>query len=281
MEKQTNLAEQKPNLISILITQNGYSFYGYHTKTKLFQNSVTKEISKSTPDEIWLHLEQELVENQFYEYNHAKIQIIYHHSYFAVVPNELYDPKHKSDYLKFNTQLEENDIIANDVNAHWEVSIPFIPYVNIHNELLNNFEQINFTHSTNVALSVAKKLIKNKTEKEQVLVFADETTFILVIAKNNQLIYINRYEYDSAEDFVFYSLFALEQYKCNRNQIIFSIIGNTSAENEIYHYLEKYVHRVEMISTSELISIFKLNKNEGDIIQTSISNPFLVLHLCE
>lgn len=280
MEKQTNYNNTNSYLISILITQNGYSFFDYSRDHQKVDNLLNRELKNATAEEIWIHLQEDLSKHNFFEDKTALVQIIYHHPYFAVVPKEIYDPSFNSDYLKFNTQLYKYDTIVSDYNSECEVIIPFVPYENIHNELLNTFKQIEFTHTVNISLSICKNLIIGEI-KEQAFVIKNSNSFILIIFKGNQLLYSNYFEYSTPEDFAYYVLFSFEQFNCNRDQIKLSLIGDISKESDLYKYLYTFIQEVNIVSNSDLNFEYKLTTTQNKENNIFINNPFLALHLCE
>ena len=57
----------------------------------------------------------------------------------TLVPDELFDENTLNDYLKFNTKILETDYLTFDHNESLGIHTVYIPYVNINNQLLEEF----------------------------------------------------------------------------------------------------------------------------------------------
>lgn len=278
MGKQTNHIATNQYLISILITQNGYSFFVLHTNENTIEICKAETLQqRASAHIIFNKIAEELKQNWVRKFKDANLQITYHHPYFALVPKHIYSPEFVSHYLKYNTKLYANDSISCDENADFDVCIPFVPYVNVHNELLNYYQTVDFTHSANTSLSWAKKHCQHQ-EGEHAFVFVQKEAFVLVMIKEGKLQFANYFEYQTTQDFAYYCLFALEQNDFNREEVKFSILGNISTEDELYNILYAYIKNVELISFEELNCNTKITTEQQHFLN---SNPLLALELCE
>ncbi|GGE31236.1 DUF3822 family protein [Psychroflexus planctonicus] len=277
MEKQINLNTTYTHLISILITQNGYSFFVLDRNIHQVINYKSETILQASANSVLEKIDEELKKNWKKEYPNAEIKICYHHSYFAIVPSEIYSPEFTSDYLKFNTQLFPNDSISEEEIEKLSVHIPFVPYINIHNELLDVYNLVEFTHSIHSSIEWAEKLCRNQNG-EHAFAFVQKDSFVLVIFKDKQLQLANYFDYVTAEDFTYYCLFAIEQFQLDREQMHFSMLGDVSIESEIHHYMYTYIKNLVLISFEELHFKVDVNSEQSNFFNT---NPFLALQLCE
>lgn len=277
MEKLTNHTSHSSYFISILITQNGYSFFVKCTETHTIIKLFSLKLAHASAQNIWESLEELHFQSWKTDFPNATMDICYHHSFFALVPSEIYRDEYKSDYLKYNTQLFSNDSISYDENKDFQVHIPFVPYINLHNALLDSFSAIEFTHSIQRSLAWIKKL-NLPPQGEQVFLFLEENAFVLLLFKDQHLQMANYFDYQSDEDVVYYCLFALEQYNFDRELLCLSIIGNLSEESQIYNYLYTYIATLKLLSISEMQTITKLSSEERLFFQ---SHPFLAYQICE
>jgi hypothetical protein len=277
MEKQIKKISNTSYLISILITQNGYSFFVLDNRSQKIETHTSEVIEQANAELILSKIRTELEQSWLKEYTDAVVELCYHHSYFSVVPSAIFKKDQASNYLKYNTKLYSNDSISCEVNTKLDLSIAFIPYINIHNELLDTYETVNFTHSVNSAINWAfTREISNKGE--QVYAIIQKEAFVLIIIKEGKLVLANYFAYKTEEDFVYYCLFAIEQHNCNREAMLFSLLGEVSTESKIYSYLYKYIKNIALISLKELPIEIELSVEEEEFF---ISNPFLALQLCE
>ena len=134
--QNNNINQQNSFRLSVQLTLSGLSF--------LVTNTVTKEIdffSEKTfeqtvsPGELLLELNSVLNDNSIFNINFSEINIIYHTRLYTLTPTSLFDESKCSDYLKFNSKILENDFIAHDTLQNHDITVIYIPFININNIL--------------------------------------------------------------------------------------------------------------------------------------------------
>ena len=279
MEKQTNTTDKIIYSISILIRQSGYSFLVVNENQKCVEEHKEVHVKNENPDGLVQKIQEDYQRIWKINYKESRLHIIYQHSYFTIVPNEVYESKHNGDYLKYNTVLFPSDIISCDCNAYFDVSIPFIPFVNIHNELLEYYSSLGFYHAVNSALNSSYQLCKNQSG-EYAFVYIQQNSFFLVLIKDGNLKMANYFNFDTAEDFAYYCLFAIEQFKFDKQHMHFSFVGKISKESEIFTLVYNYIRHVVVINVLELnLNLKNKVSHESEIFLNQ--NPILALQLCE
>lgn len=247
--QNNNINQQNSFRLSVQLTLSGLSF--------LVTNTVTKEIdffSEKTfeqtvsPGELLLELKSVLNDNPIFNIKFSEVNIIYHTRLYTLTPTSLFDESKSSDYLKFNSKILENDFIAHDTLQNHDITVIYIPFININNFLFEKFGDFNYYHSTTLLLEQVLKSEKVfKLPKIYLNIFSN--TFDLAAVKNGKLLMCNSFEFNSPEDFVYFILFCLEQLKMNPDTIDLFVSGTIEKDDPNYSMLFKYVRNVSFFNS--------------------------------
>ena len=79
-------------------------------------------------------------------YSVLEPKLIFDNDYYALVPELLYQKGKEKTYLKFNTQLENDDYVVSDNLKAINTYNIYLPYANINNYLIDKFEKLEFYH---------------------------------------------------------------------------------------------------------------------------------------
>ncbi|HBB48086.1 MAG TPA: hypothetical protein DCZ44_00455, partial [Flavobacteriaceae bacterium] len=80
------------------------------------------------------------------------IRLIHQSSWYTVVPKALFDPARGLDYLKFNTRLLDNDLVAHDLIEALDLVVVYLPFTNVNNWFFERFGSFTFEHSAAILL---------------------------------------------------------------------------------------------------------------------------------
>lgn len=177
------------------------------------------------------------------------VNIIYQNELCAIVPNELFKEEDLENYLRFNVKVLNTDFINFDSLEEVNAKTVFIPYLKINNKLLDEFNSINYYHSSNILIDKAIKLNKEKIlSTEAIYININQFNFeVVVLNSNNELLLYNFFEYFSKEDFIYYILFITEQLGLDNESIKVFLSGKISEENSLFKIAYKYLRFVEVI----------------------------------
>lgn len=142
------------------------------------------------------------------------IKLLQQNNLSVLVPNELYSEKQKSTYLKYNTQIRDDDFIAVDNLNNLKIKNIYIPYININNYLVDIFKNIEYFHYDTELL---KKLYEIRGN-EEFFVHVDNRQIKIIVFENEKLIFFNSYEIDNSTDIIYYVLLVLKEKKLNINK---------------------------------------------------------------
>ena len=264
--QNNNINQQNSFRLSVQLTLSGLSF--------LVTNTVTKEIdffSEKTfeqavsPGELLLELKSVLNDNSIFNIKFSEINIIYHTRLYTLTPTSLFDESKSSDYLKFNSKIFENDFIAHDTLQNHDITVIYIPFININNFLFEKFGDFNYHHSTTLVLENILEDEKNiKLPKIYLNIYSN--TFDLVAIKNGKLLLCNSFEYNSPEDFIYFILFCLEQLKMNPETIDLFVFGNINKGDSNHSILYKYVRNISFWNSKKDIKISDKDKSHYNLL---------------
>ena len=185
------------------------------------------------------------------------ITVNHHNSLHTIVPQALFDKNNIKDYLKFNNSLLENDEYLYDIIKNNESVNVFIPIKFNISSLLKYAKEVKQNHYTTKLINEIYKIEKNSINSNLYLNINNSKIDIILIT-DNQLVFINTFDYSTNEDIVYYVLFCFEQLNLNPENSPIVIAGNF---NESTHkMIFKYIRHVSVYKSNvDLNHIFYLN----------------------
>ena len=147
------------------------------------------------------------------------IKLLQQNNLSVLVPGELYSEKQKRTYLKYNTQIRNDDLIAVDNLNNLKIKNIYIPYVNINNYLVDLFKNIEYFHYDTELLNKLYEIRRN----EEFFVHVDNRQIKIIVFEKDKLIFFNSYEIDNSSDIIYYVLLVLKEKKLNvdKTEIIY------------------------------------------------------------
>ena len=243
------------NRMSVQFSLSGLSFLVKDATTnKVVHYSEKKYNHPNTPEELLIDLTSEFSHNSELQENFSEVIIIYATTLYALVPTPLFDEKMASEYLKLNSKILANDFIAYDTLENNDLTIVYIPYVNINNYLFERFGNFKYYHSTTLLLKYFLNIEKHSKHSKIYLNVGVEI-FDVIIIKRGELLLCNTYSFKSPEDFIYYVLFCLEQLKFNPDTIECVLSGLIDDNDSNYNILYTYIRHISFINTEELLVI--------------------------
>ena len=90
------------------------------------------------------------------------IKLLQQNNLSVLVPIELYSEKQKRTYLKYNTQIRNDDFIAVDNLNNLKIKNIYIPYININNYLVDLFKNVEYFHYDTELLNKLYEIRRNE-----------------------------------------------------------------------------------------------------------------------
>ena len=247
-----NITEKNYRKLVLQVSLNGFSFCVVDTlndEILTFQEVIFNPFERNikVEDLYWKAFLDHKELTKIYD----EVVVIHDNNLNTFVPKALFDEEYLASYLQYNTKVFETDFYTFDGIQNQEINNVYVPYVNLNNYLLDQFESFEYKHFSSILLERLLSLSKNK-EEIQVFVHFSAEKFEIVVLKNQQLLLFNSFDYATKEDFIYYLLFTAEQLQLNPEYFILNLLGAISEEDELFEIAFKYVRNVQLLDVSGL-----------------------------
>jgi hypothetical protein len=202
----------------------------------------------TTPEELLMDIESILFKNDILNTTFSEVSVIYSTPVYSLVPASLFDETKASEYLKFNSKILANDYMAHDVIENQDMVVVYVPFMNINNFFFDKYGSFNYYHATTVLL---KTILENeKYSLPKMYLHFQKSTFDCIILKNGELQLCNTYTYKTPEDFIYYTLFCMEQLNLNPEKLPVIFCGEIEKEDDNYKIAYNYIRNIEFAETN-------------------------------
>ena len=252
MNQQTDITQKNYRQLILEIGLDGFGFAVKNTFTNKIDvvknvDFATLNTSEKVEDLYW----KAFLANHELTKNYDSVLILHRNAWQTFVPQSLFDQDYLASYLQYSSKVFDTDSFAFDALKNHEINNVFVPFANLNNFLLEQFEHCVFKHSTSVLVDKLLEISKNKLEKQMYCHFG-KNSFELMVAENQKLLLFNSFEIATAADFIYYVLFTAEQLGLNTEHVELRFLGNVSQESDFFKMAFKYVRHVDMLDVSIL-----------------------------
>jgi len=263
-----DITQKNYKKLSIQVSLSGLSFCVFDLLTNKVLTTNTVEFPKNSVLEevLW----KAFVDNIILSNSYDEIVVIHDNNLNTFVPNSLFNEDYLGSYLQYNIKVFSTDFFASDFLKNHDMHNVYVPYVNINNFLLDQFESFDYKNCNTVLVNKILELSSTTTEK-QVFVHFQNNNFQIIVAKESNLLLFNSFEYSTPEDFIYYILFTYEQLQLNPDTVALNLLGALTIESEYYTIAYKYIRNCSLLNTSAISST--LGKSEDEI-----RNHFILFH---
>ncbi len=238
---------------------NGLSFLVTNPEEEEVVFFIEKTLDHSTtPEELLMDIESILFKNDILNTTFSEVSVIYSTPVYSLVPAALFDETKSSEYLKFNSKILVNDYMAHDILESINIVVVYVPFMNINNFFFEKYGSFNYYHSTTVLLKAI--LEKEKYSLPKMYLHFQKNTFDCIVLKNGELQLCNTYIYKTPEDFIYYTLFCMEQLNLNPETLPVILCGEIEKEDANYKMVYTYIRNIEFAETSN--SKIKIDSEE-------------------
>ncbi|MEE3244851.1 MAG: DUF3822 family protein [Bacteroidota bacterium] len=246
MQRTKNLENPENLIVSIQVSLDGFSFY---IKNKEHQCVEAKSIAFArslSPEKALSEIKKIIEATPNLQQNFEEVVVVYVNELFTVVPQALFDEKHLTDYLKFNTKILKTDFIVYDELETLELVNIYVPYANINNFFFDHFGTFTYFHSQSILLK--NTLALASTQTAEVFVHVRPNSLSVIAYQEKKLLLSNQFNFDTPQDFVYYILFCYEQLQLNPEIHPLVLSGAITEEDANYEYIYQYVREVRLVA---------------------------------
>ena len=179
---------------------------------------------------------------------------------FSLVPNELAD-ENLAPLIAFNAPIKESDLILSQEVLGQDLRIAFAFPKILADFLQKYYQNLTFSHQ-NVGFLAAMQQQPALLNEQYVHLLVHQQSMCLAFFKKGKLQYFNRFEYQSAKDFLYYVLLVYSELHLDRESIALYLYGHFEADNLHVRQLSEYIKIVQLGSkpttfllTNELLSL--------------------------
>lgn len=202
---------------------------------------------KAIDEELW----RAFINNTELTRQYDEVLVLHNNSFCTFVPETLFNSDNAGAYLQYNTKVFESDFFAYDFIEFYGLYNVHVPLVNVNNFLIDQFGGFEYKNTNSIL--VKKLLDASKTdEAHTVYVHIQNSHFEIVVIKNKSLQLFNSFEYSTPEDFLYYTLFTLEQLGLDTNTCQVILLGIIDTESPLYKLAYTYIKNIDFLDTKEL-----------------------------
>lgn len=251
-DNKDNLSNANPKRLSVQISLNGLSFLVLDENGTPILFDENKLTHSTTPEEILVALQSFFTENKSWDFPYSEVSLVYATNLYSLVPSALFDETKASEYLKFNSKILANDYVTFDTIEQEEIKVVYVPFVNINNWFFEKYGSFNYYHATTVFLNTV--LNRKTSSLPQMYLHFNHNSFDCVVLNKGDLQLCNSYPFNTPEDFIYYTLFAMEQLQLNPETVPVYLCGAIEEGDPFYTMAYTYIRHLEFLSTSKSLA---------------------------
>ena len=259
---QQNATEQYH--LSIQLGLNGFSFCIRKDNIILAIESYHHTLSQ---------LEKTLKNHEWINKNYASTNVNITSRKHTLIPVSIFDVKEQQNYLHFNHLRSKNQEAFSDklqqIAAHqvYGISVP-------EKELIKTF----FPKATirHYGSTLIDSVLQQKSNTPQMYIHIQKKNMDILVCNEKGLQLFNTYKYQSAEDFIYYTLFACEQLELNPDEIDCCLLGEIDNPSDIFDLAYKYIRKIRFMKRNKNVQISPVINH----IPEHFYYPLLHQHLC-
>ncbi len=256
----------KKLVLQVSLSELSFCVIDLITHKVLHTQEVHFEKNKVIEEQLW----RAFVDFSILANAYDEVVVLHNNSLNALVPTSLFDPAFLASYLQYNIKVFETDFFAYDALMPYEINNVYVPFMNINNFLLDQFESFDYKNSNTILLKKCLEFSKNKEEK-LVFVHVQKEHFELVVVKNQELLLFNSFPYSTPEDFIYYLLFTCEQLQLNPETVTVKLFGKCSEDDAVYKMAFTYIRNCSLLQVTHLTAGL-------DVSETDLRNHFILYH---
>ncbi len=249
--------------LSIQISLNGLSFCVLDSiSNTIIKQERTTFSEELIPFQVLKKLKEVLENNEIDKMSFSDVTIIHRNALFSLVPKALFDKKEIANYLKFNTKILANDLIACDEILNFDIINVYVPFVNINNYIYELFGEFVFQHNGTVLI---QSLLNNFDGGKEPVCYVHvlEQQLDITVIVNKKLLFYNSFNFSTNDDFIYYILFVIEQLKLDAETLKLKLFGNIEEDDQLFNVCFKYVRNVSVFVPTNLSYLMDIDHHKS------------------
>ena len=250
-----NKSRSEEYKLSILLSQNGFSFTLFHPESNFFSGLASFDYKGSKKiSEYCTGLRKLSESNEYLTLKYSEISILYETSKTTLIPFPVFSETDKEQFSTFNFNRNPEDVVMFDKLTNLEAYNVFLIPEEVQKILTSLFPGCKIHSHTSALIESTLLYCKNLPVKKRAFVNVRKTSIDIIITEGNKLLYQNSFLYMSKEDFIYYILLVLEQLKINPEEIDLNLSGLIEKDSKLFEIAFRYIRNVRFEKLSETFS---------------------------
>lgn len=224
-----------------------------------------KDYSFSSQKELSDVIEKIYDENTSYFEAASKTVVNFAGGNFTIVPSAFYSEAEKDVFFRLNNELKPAEITLTDTLRLPDAKLIYSVDLTLTEYMQEHFSATEFHHAANSFLEGIYAQHKNYDEKI-ISVNVYHSFFEIAVTSGRSLLMLNRFNYHSPEDFMYYILFACEQLRLNPETVPFYFSGMIEKNSALYLLAQKYLRHLSLARRPDFCDYsYKFEESEGHL----------------
>lgn len=174
------------------------------------------------------------------------IRVIYSNQHFTLVPETLYDPAHKADYLRLHSDLNmQENLVFSYRHSNLEAVNIFAVDKVVQQAIDKLFPDrpVQLLHLTSALIQSVLHQAGRKNERS-LYAYVERNYVTLLVVSQSGLEFCNIFHYLSPEDFIYFVVFVMQEQKLNPESETITVWGDVTHDSALFNILQKYIRQV-------------------------------------
>lgn len=191
-------------------------------------------------------LEELISRDRYLKPSHRNIRIGFVGKAATFIPERLFNPLEKQNYLRQLTDIgPETNVRADDL-LHYHAKIVYAIDRPVESLLRNHFAGGRIFHIHSALLSGLWEVsIPQGTER--LIANVHDRSAQVVLLRGRELVFANLFGYESAKDFLYFVMLAYDQFNLDPEKTPLQLCGRLVQDSEIYRLLYRYVRNLQFL----------------------------------
>lgn len=182
---------------------------------------------------------------------YSRTYILFETNKSTLIPSALFDSNAIHDYLGFNHFLHKDDEVHFDKLVNLEAyQVYAVPRV-IRETFKEKYTRFRIVHYLSSLIESLLLQTKNQNIENSLFVNVRNSVFDLIYLDNSKVKFANTFRYRAAEDFAYFTLYAMEQLKLNPEDTELICMGEFDKNSKLYEIAYKYIRRIKFIDQND------------------------------
>lgn len=266
-ESNTN---NKHEHLSILISQDGFSFSKHQPESKYVSTFGHEEFNHIQQDDVLLDLVEKAIDHhQLTSDSYQSVVVYFQTPKYVLCPHDLYKEEQTREIFTLTQSLEELEEIRTLHNPSLNLHVIFT----MPTELVTYLKRL--FPSGEIYPSVWSHLKYAHDDNSFVHIHVGTKHFDMMVVQNRRLKHLNTFYYQVNNDFLYFILNTLKQLDIESKSIPIYAQGDISRFNQKYLQLKQFAPHLNIIDTSSLKGPMQLT-NQLKLKYWTLFNPFCV-----